>query len=104
MKTGTPVVCAVCAAFAVGAFAFQSPLTSDVRPLSGVTRSTIKPFSPTSDGINWLHGVALCWHGDRLYASFGVNTGEVIVGNIGSEKRTKYGVTGRHPGYKKYNK
>ena len=75
MKTGTPVVCAVCAAFAVGAFAFQSPLTSDVRPLSGVTRSTIKPFSPTSDGVNWLHGVALCWHGDRLYASFGVNSG-----------------------------
>jgi signal transduction histidine kinase/class 3 adenylate cyclase len=36
------------------------------------------------------------WGFDTLDMGIGVHTGDVVVGNIGSEKRTKYGVVGSH--------
>lgn len=38
--------------------------------------STIKRHEPEKDGFEWLHGVGLGWHGNRLYASYGTNPGK----------------------------
>ena len=51
------------------------PKTAELESLSGTTFHVIKRHEPDRDGFDWLHGVALAWHKNRLYATFGHNTG-----------------------------
>jgi len=51
------------------------PNMEDLKPVEGVTFHAIKANEPEVDGMNWLHGVGLMWHKDKLYASFGHNEG-----------------------------
>jgi len=51
------------------------PKTEDIPLLDGVTFHVIQPHQPQVDGGNWLLGVALAWHKNRLFASYGFNTG-----------------------------
>lgn len=51
------------------------PAASDMPVLDGVEFRLIKPYEFSRDGYRFLHGVALAWHGGRLYASFGHNKG-----------------------------
>ncbi|HIK91922.1 MAG TPA: LamG domain-containing protein, partial [Planctomycetes bacterium] len=51
------------------------PATADAEVLTDVTFRVIKKWEPDIDGYKWLHGVALAWHKDKLYASFGHNKG-----------------------------
>jgi len=44
--------------------------------------------------MNQVNKQMIAWGFEPLDMGIGVNTGEVVVGNIGSEKRTKYGVIG----------
>jgi len=44
--------------------------------------------------MNKVNEQMIAWGFEALDMGIGVNTGEVVVGNIGSEKRTKYGVIG----------
>ncbi|MEZ6127137.1 MAG: exo-alpha-sialidase [Planctomycetaceae bacterium] len=49
--------------------------TAELPVLNDVRFSVIKPFDFQNDGYRFLHGVALCFHKGRLYASFGHNKG-----------------------------
>jgi len=51
------------------------PKAADLPLLEGVRFSVIKPYEFLKDGYRFLHGVGLCFHGDKLYASFGHNRG-----------------------------
>ncbi len=51
------------------------PRTDELAPIPGVRFAVIKPYAFATDGYRFLHGVALCWHDGRLYASFGHNQG-----------------------------
>lgn len=51
------------------------PRAAEAPVLSNVTFRVIKPYEFPKDGYRFLHGVALCFHKDKLYASFGHNPG-----------------------------
>ena len=52
------------------------PKAAELKQLAGIEFSVIKKNEPQVDGYNWLHGVALCWHKGRLWASYGTNRGK----------------------------
>lgn len=49
--------------------------SQDLPVLEGTRFSVIKPYEFSRDGYRFLHGVALCFHHGKLYASFGHNQG-----------------------------
>ncbi len=49
--------------------------TAELPVLKDVRFSVIKPYEFDKDGYRFLHGVGLCFHKGRLYASFGHNQG-----------------------------
>jgi len=53
----------------------ELPVASEIELLKGVDFRVIKHYEPKVDGYKFLHGVAIAWHNDRLYASFGHNQG-----------------------------
>lgn len=68
---------------------FGAPVESEIHATQAV-RSAVEMQS-RMDGINkWNEQNGY----PQLEMGIGINTGDVIVGNIGSEKRTKYGVCG----------
>ena len=70
---------------------FGAPAPSDCHAAEAVAAAV--EMQSRMEAIN-------AWNAERGYPvlemGIGINTGEVIVGNIGSEKRTKYGVVGSH--------
>ena len=52
------------------------PKATELKQPAGIEFSVIKQNEPEKDGYNWLHGVALCWHKGRLWASYGTNRGK----------------------------
>jgi hypothetical protein len=51
------------------------PAAAALPSLEGVRFSVIKPYEFKKDGYRFLHGVGLCFHKGKLYASFGHNKG-----------------------------
>ncbi len=51
------------------------PKSADLPVIEGARFSVIKPYEFHKDGYRFLHGLALCFHKGKLYASFGHNQG-----------------------------
>ena len=52
------------------------PTAAELTAVAGTTIHVLKEHVPEKDGYDWLHGIALAWHGGKLYASFGQNSGD----------------------------
>ena len=49
------------------------PPKEEIPVLENVEFSVIKPYEFYKDGYRFLHGVAIMWYEDKIYASFGHN-------------------------------
>lgn len=52
------------------------PSAGQLDDLAGIEFHVIKRHEPERDQFDWLHGVALVWHRDKLLASYGHNHGK----------------------------
>lgn len=52
------------------------PKASELPQVAGAEFHVIKRKRPDADGCKWTLGVGLCWHKEKLYASYGFNQGE----------------------------
>ncbi len=52
------------------------PSAGELREIDGIEFHVIKRHEPDVDHFDWLHGVALAWHDDRLFVSYGHNHGK----------------------------
>lgn len=68
------------------------PSAAGAKVLENVEFRVIKPYEFEKDGYRFLHGVALAWHNERLYASFGHNRYEENL--AGEEARWCYSTDG----------
>ncbi|MGE4489810.1 MAG: exo-alpha-sialidase, partial [Kiritimatiellales bacterium] len=59
----------------IGLWYTPIPKMEELKPINDVTFHAIKAYEPDVDGFEFLHGVDLIWHNEKLYASFGNNQG-----------------------------
>lgn len=73
------------------------PNAGEIPLLANVRFEVIQSLRPDLDGFSWLHGVALAWHRDRLYASFARNqgsensAGEMAHGRVSNDGGNSWG-------------
>ena len=53
----------------------QLPSADELSELPNTEFRVVKKWNQVKDGYTFLHGVALCWHHGKLFASFGHNKG-----------------------------
>ncbi|MFM9166888.1 MAG: sialidase family protein [Verrucomicrobiota bacterium] len=73
------------------------PKAAELPQVQGAEFHVIKRYDPKADGYRFLHGVALAWHKDKLYATFGHNqgaentAGEAARGRVSSDGGRTWG-------------